>query len=293
MTGDRYRPRVGHIQFLNSLPIYYGLVKNQSLPSIELFKGMPTELNRKLQSGEMDVSAISSIEYLRHHRDLLLLPDITISSDGAVKSITLVSKVPLAQLDRRAVALTSASATSHVLARIILERRYGVRPSYFTAQQDLGRMLDEGDAALLIGDPALRAQFMTTDLHIYDLGQEWKEHTGKAMVYAVWAVRRAFAVRVPELVQEVYLALRESLRYSLGRIDEVSQVAAHWESLSVDDLAAYFHCLRYEFGPVYQEGLLEFARQAQLVGELQEVPPLAFVQFGTQVLPQRGEADAR
>lgn len=278
------RPRVGHIQFLNCLPLYYGLVRNRTLLDIELVKGTPTDLNRMLLEGSLDVSPISSIEFLRHHDELVLLPDLTVSSDGAVKSITLVSKVPLCELNGHNVALSNASATSHVLTRIILETRYGVRPTYSVRPPDLKRMLEEATAALLIGDAALRAQRdHQADLLVYDLGQEWRQHAGQTMVYAVWAVRREFATRAPELVAEIHVAFQRSLRCSLERVEEIAKAAARWEPFSALDLAAYFRSLRFEFGPRYQAGLIEFARQARRLGELQDVPALEFAQIAGRV----------
>lgn len=298
LTGNPYqppgRPQVGHIHFLNCLPLFYGLVRNHCLLDIDLFRGIPADLNRMLHAGELDVSAISSIEYLRHHQDLLLLPDITISSDGAVKSITLVSKVPLAELDGQAVALTSTSATSHVLTRIILEQRYGVQPTYFTCRPELDRMLAEADAALLIGDPALAVQQFDADgLHVYDLGQEWKEYTGQVMVFAVWAVRREFAHEKPDLVEEIHRGFQLSLKYSLEEVDQIAREAARWEPFSVEVLADYFRTLRYEFGTKYQEGLLEFARRAMQLGEIAEVPVLSFAQVEGGPQGQGGKSHGR
>src|SRR5436309_3584664 len=112
--SPRSRPRVGHIQFLNCLPLYYGLVHDGAVVDMELTRGAPTELNRLLLDGELDISPISSVEYLRHAGDLVLLPDLTVSSDGAVKSIVLASRVPAADLNGRSVALTTTSATSQV-----------------------------------------------------------------------------------------------------------------------------------------------------------------------------------
>jgi len=107
------RPRVGHIQFLNCLPLYYGLVRGGYVLDMDLRKGTPTELNQALLAGDLDISPISTVEYLRHASDLLLLPDLTVSSDGEVQSIVLVSKVPLAELaEGAAVALANTSATA-------------------------------------------------------------------------------------------------------------------------------------------------------------------------------------
>ena len=269
---------MGHIQFLNCLPLYYGLVQDGALVDMELTKGTPTELNRLLLAGALDIAPISSIEYLRHADELLLLPDLTVSADGPVKSIALVSRVPPEELDGAPVALTNTSATSQVLARIVLAERYGAAPRYFECPPDLSRMLDEARAGLLIGDPALRVLWQPpAGVRCYDLGEEWAALTGCAMVYAVWAVRRDYAAAAPELVAEVLDAFRRSLSFSLGRVDEIAAAASRWEPFPPEMLAAYFRTLRFEFGPRYQTGLLEFARRAAEHGALDRVPALEFV----------------
>ncbi|MDQ3700860.1 MAG: menaquinone biosynthesis protein, partial [Chloroflexota bacterium] len=232
------RPRVGHIQFLNCLPLYHGLVRDGAVLDMELTKGTPTELNRLLVAGALDIAPISSVEYLRHAGELLLLPDLTVSSDGPVKSIALVSRVPLEALGGKTVALTNTSATSQVLTQLVLAWRCATPPRTFACPPDLGRMLDEADAALLIGDPALRVLWRPpAGLYCYDLGEEWQRHTGRAMVYAVWAVRRAYAAAAPSLVEEVLAAFRRSLRWSLSRIDEIAAAASRWEPFPAAVLA--------------------------------------------------------
>ncbi len=270
------RPRVGHIQFLNSLPLYYGLVQNNVLLNIELYKGTPTELNRWLIAGKLDISAISSIEYARHSDELLLLPKLTVSSNGEVKSILLVSKLPIEELDGTRIALTSTSATSQALTQIVLEEGYGARASYFTCPPDLGEMLLEADAALLIGDSALRVLYEKPDLYLYDLGKEWKDLTGERMVFAVWAARRDFAAAQPELVKEVYEAFVHSMSYSLSRVEEVAKATARWEPYSVEFLVDYLKSLSFDFDEDYQRGLSVFFEKAKALGFLERVPKLEF-----------------
>ncbi|HEX2034033.1 MAG TPA: menaquinone biosynthesis protein [Chloroflexota bacterium] len=277
VLSPRQRPRVGHIQFLNCLPLYYGLVHHDAVLDMELTRGTPTELNRLLLRGELDVAPISSIEYLRHADELVLLPDLTVSADGAVKSIALVSRVPAAELHGRRVALTTTSATSQVLTEIVLGERYHVTPQYFPCPPQLDEMLARAEAALLIGDPALVALWQPPPgLRCYDLGEEWYALTGQAMVYAVWAVRREYAAREPELVAAVLESFRRSLRYSVAQVHQIAADAARWESLPAEVLENYFRTLRFEFGPRYQAGLLEFARRAAAHGALQTVPALEF-----------------
>jgi chorismate dehydratase len=271
------RPKVGHIQFLNCLPLYYGLVKKCALLDIELIKGLPTDLNRLLISGSLNISPVSSIEYARNHESLLLFPDFTVSSDGEVKSILLLSRFPIEHLSGKKIALTSSSATSHVLLKLILQYGYGMRPEYFTCHPELNRMLETADAALLIGDMALQYSVNAEDLYQYDLGLEWKKLTGKKMVYAVWAVSRSFAVLYEELSQNVYDTFRQSMDYSMEHLREIAEYAAKWEPFSISFLMDYFKSLRFDFGDDYKEGLLSFYRMASEIGELRSIPELEFV----------------
>ncbi|HYT09239.1 MAG TPA: MqnA/MqnD/SBP family protein, partial [Mycobacteriales bacterium] len=135
------RPRVGHIQFLNCLPLYWGLVHSGALLDVELTKDTPDRLGEQLVAAELDIGPVSLVEALRHADDLLLLPDLAVGSDGPVLSCVLVSRVPLAALDTERVALGSTSRTSVLLARMWLAEVHGVRPDYFTCPPDLGAML--------------------------------------------------------------------------------------------------------------------------------------------------------
>lgn len=271
------KPRVGHIQFLNCLPLYYGLVKNYALLDVELIKGAPTELNRLLMGGGLDISPISSIEYARHHDSLMLFPDFTVSSDGEVKSILLLSRIPVAELSGKRIALTNTSATSHVLLKLILSRVYGIVPEYVISEPDLNSMFSAADAALLIGDMALKHYVNAENFYLYDLGVEWKKLTGKKMVYAVWAVSRSFAQEKSELCESVFETFRKSMDYSTEHLSEIVEYAAKWEPFSPSFLLDYFRSLRFDFGKEYQEGLLLFCKMASEIGELKTVPELKFI----------------
>ena len=264
------RPRVGHIQFLNCLPLYYGLVESGALLDVDLRKDTPDRLNERLLSGDLDIGPISAAEFVRHADELLLLPDIAVGSDGPVLSVCLVSKVAIADLDGAIVALGSTSRTSVLLAQMWLEDRCGVRPTYFDSPPDLGAMLLEADAAVLIGDVALRARrdAGALGLHHVDLGEAWREWAGVPMVFAVWAVRRDFAAAHPGQVKDVHAAFRRSLDSSLTRLDEIAARAARWEPFSAVELATYFRALDFRLGPRQLAGLHEFARRAAARGAL-------------------------
>jgi chorismate dehydratase len=267
------RPRVGHIQFLNCRPIYYGLVRTDSLLDLELTKDTPDRLNDALVRGDLDIGPISLVEYLRHADELLLLPDIAVGSDGPVLSVNIVSQRPLEELDGRRVALGSTSRTSVLLARMLLAERYQVSPDYFACPPDLGAMMLEAEAGVLIGDPALRALYEGPDLGltVTDLGAAWREWTGLPMVFAVWAARRDFAEQHPGQVKDVHEAFMRSRDLCLTQIDEVAADAARWEVFDAETLATYFRRLDFSLGTRQLEGLRTFAAKAAAAGE---APPL-------------------
>ena len=268
------RPRVGHIQFLNCLPLYWGLMRSGALLGVDLHKDTPDRLNEAPVAGDLDIGPISLVEYLRHADELLLLPDLAVGSDGPVLSVNIVSTGPLSGLDGARVALGSTSRTGVLLARMLLESRHGVRPNYFTCPTDLSAMLLEADAAVLIGDAALRAR---TDapargLTVTDLGEAWRAWTGLPMVFAVWAVRREFATEHPGVVKEVHEAFLASRELCLAELDVVAQAAARWEPFSADELAGYFRVLDFSLGERQIAGLREFAARAAATGAVAPLP---------------------
>ncbi len=270
------RPRVGHIQFINCLPLYHMLVKKGLLLDIDLYKDTPAQLCERLIAGQLDISPVPSIEFARHAGELLLLPGIAVSSRGPVMSIVLVSKVPLDQLNGRTVALANNSRTSQVLTRLVLEYHYKVSPVYFESPPDLAEMFREADAALLIGDDALRIVGAPGSHHVYDLGREWTAMTGHSMVYALWAVRRDFARQHPDTVRSVQQAFHTSQQESINGIDAIAHDIARWEPFSVDFLKQYFETLQFDLEQDLQQGLLLFYELAQKIDALETVPKLAF-----------------
>ncbi|KXK62648.1 ABC transporter substrate-binding protein [Micromonospora rosaria] len=269
------RPRVGHIQFLNCLPIYWGLMRSGALLDVDLHKDSPDRLSAALVAGDLDIGPISHVEYLRHADDLLLLPDLAVGSDGPVLSVNVVSTRPLADLDNGKVALGSTSRTGVLLAQLLLGERYGVRPEYFRCPPDLTQMLLEADAGVLIGDVALRALYEAPrrGLEVTDLGQAWREWTGLPMVFAVWAVRREFAAAHPGLVKEVHEAFLRSRDLCLAELDQVAEAAARWEPFDAATLASYFRVLDFSLGDRQVAGLREFAGRAAALGAAPPLPP--------------------
>ncbi|MFE1881759.1 menaquinone biosynthetic enzyme MqnA/MqnD family protein [Streptomyces diastatochromogenes] len=264
MDNSRTRPRVGHIQFLNCLPLYWGLARTGTLLDFELTKDTPEKLSEQLVRGDLDIGPVTLVEFLRNADDLVAFPDIAVGCDGPVMSCVIVSQVPLDRLDGARVALGSTSRTSVRLAQLLLAERYGVRPDYYTCPPDLGLMMQEADAAVLIGDAALRANLHygpKLGLDVHDLGAMWKEWTGLPFVFAVWAARRDYLEREPALTRQVHEAFLASRNLSLEEVGKVAEQASRWEAFDEATLEQYFTTLDFSFGESQLAAVAEFARR--------------------------------
>jgi len=279
--------RVGHIGFLNCYPLYYGFEQTGMLdadrhvdrpdrPGVELLPGVPTDLNRMLSSGDIDLGPVSSIAYARTHERLLLSRHLSISSFGAVDSIQLVAKVPLERI--RTLALTTQSATSVALLKTMLRLRYKQDVTYSELAAPLEPALGDHDAVLLIGDQGLEAlYFPAPGTTCYDLGEMWREWTGLPMVYAVWAAREDFARTNAAELLAVEQELVRCMDYGREHLDEVVESALGLYRFDRVGLTRYFARLRYDFTAEYREGLARFYQLAHEAGELDETPRLRFI----------------
>jgi chorismate dehydratase len=245
--------RLGRISYLNMAPVFYGLEAD-----VEEVEGVPTALTQMLLEGDIDIAPIPSIEYARFADRFRILPRLCVSSEGAVDSIQLVSRIPFGQI--RSVAVTHESATSVVLVRILLPDAQLV-PLDFDA-----------DAKLLIGDAALRSAFEDPTPH-YDLGRLWLERTGLPMVFAVWAATEPLVDGLLELEH----SLVASVRLARAEPERLARLSSERYGYPTGFLARYFEKLRYSFGPRERTGLYTFLEMARDVGELAHVPELRFV----------------
>ena len=244
--------RLGRIAYANMAPVFYRLVAD-----VEEVTGVPTELNRLLLDGELDIAPISSIEYARNADRLRILPRICVSSEGAVDSIQLVTRQPLGRV--RSVAVTPESATSVVLTKVLLP------------QAEIVPLGDEADATLLIGDAALKSAFEDPTPH-HDLGRLWLERTGLPMVFAVWAAPEPVVEGLPELEH----SLVASVRLARAEPERLAYESSRRYGYPAGFLARYFEKLRNSFGPRERAGLYTFLEMARDVGELEHVPELRF-----------------
>ena len=242
------------VDYLNSAPLVWGLLHGPPQDLFSLTFRVPSECADLVASGAADIGNIPVIEMSR--QNLEMVPGVGVATRGAVRSILLVSKRPLAEI--RTLAADSSSRTSVALARIILSRRYGVEPLFQPYAPDLTAMLDQADAALIIGDPALRLDLSTLPYHFADLGQEWTEMTGLPMVFAVWAGHKR------HITPAVVKALADSCRYGREHLEDIVKIDAAARGIPEARAREYLnHHIVNELGPREYEGLELYLRYAR------------------------------
>ena len=266
--------RVGRIEFINCFPLYDHFEEELAARGVaaEIVEGHPAALNALLVEGEIDVALPSSIEYARHADTLCVLPHVSISALGAVDSVQLFTRVPLAEVTR--IALTEQSATSVCLVKVLC-REWGLTPEFVPRRGPLSEVMSSADGLVLIGDEALHVLRTRVFPNNYDLGEEWQRVSGLPMVFAVCAARRDFVAARPAAADAVGRALLASRDRCAAQPEQTAADAALHYDFSQAFLMQYFDRLKYGFTPEYRRGLLEFYRRAAAIGELDRVPELS------------------
>jgi chorismate dehydratase len=271
--------RYALISFLNARPLWWGLTHRPRAGDTLEFTS-PARCADLVASGGADLGLVPAIELARSP-GLLALPSICIASRTEVRSVLLVSRVPFEQI--RSVALDPSSRTSVALTRILLAERLG-RDVYRRIKFDpveSGRLtaLEGHDAAVVIGDPALRVsrELPASVTHRYDLVSEWHAMFGEPFVFAVWSGRRE---QLEDIDPAALLARLESSRaYGLAQIETIAREASEELALPFEELTAYFReALHYELGDREKAALARFHRLAAeyaLIDEEREIEWLA------------------
>ena len=252
--------RVGFIDGLNCLPLRMGLEATGGLEGVELVGGTPAEVNVTLLSGEVELGLVSSVSWDQNRDRFWRVPGYGIASDGPVMDVLLATRKGQTLREVRSVALTSEAATSHGLARIVLERIYGASPRYEVVSTRPEWVLAEYDAALFIGDTALEVRRLV-GVETVDLGAVWSEYAALPMVYAVWA-SRGDPARYGFWADRVALAVGWAERH----VDEVvGEARGRGAPATVEDLKRYFSSIGYRVGLREGEGLRRYLAEGALL----------------------------
>jgi len=285
--------RISVVQYLNTAPLVRGFTHGPLQGKYDLSFTVPSQCAEELRTGAADVAIIPAIEYQRIP-DLVVLPDLSIASKERVRSLLIVSKSPIREA--RSIALDHSSRSTQALTKILCDSRWLIAPEFFEAAPDLATMLANADAALLIGDPALRLaigaeQHVTpgrdgalvctggqvglpqfAKLYLYDAVHEWWQLTERPAVLALWAARPEIAT--PEVAAD----FTASLAYGLAHLPEICAEAARELQLPEKELSLYLRTnIDYSLDAENLKGLTEYFAQAARLGLIPKLNALAIL----------------
>jgi chorismate dehydratase len=256
--------RIGAVSYLNARPLVVGLERRRDRFAVRY--DLPSTCAQLLHAREIDLGLIPSIEYLRGS-GYAIVPDCAVASDGPVLSVAIFTKVPIDRV--RSMALDLSSRTSVALTRVMTAKYFGIAPTYLDEGPDLERMVTRADAALLIGDPALFADYERLGLAKIDLGHAWKDFTGLPFVYACW-VGLAGALGPQDVA-----ALQQARAEGASRPGEVAAAFFADDPARAAIGGAYLRDnIRFRLGDREQAGLERFFALAAEVGVVPRNQPL-------------------
>jgi chorismate dehydratase len=269
------RLRISAISYLNTAPLMWDFEHGRAGSAFDISYTLPAQCAASLGNASADIGIIPAAAYCSIP-DLSIIPGVAIASRRAVRSILLVSKVPLK--DIQTVALDTSSMTSVALTKVLFAKWWGGERIFSTMAPDIRQMLEQHDAGLVIGDPAL--QIDRSRYVIYDLAEAWIRFTGKPFVFAFWAMRQA---TLRDAASDTDLAALFQQSRDHGLVPEnVDRIAREWaprlgltESMVEDYLT---HSIHYALDPECLAGLRLFYQYAKECDALPQAGPLQFLE---------------
>lgn len=272
--------RLGKISYTNMWPVTHFFDESKFIGEVDFIEQVPSQLNKKMALGEIDIGAISSFAYAENSDKYILLPNLSVSCFGTIGSISLYFKNDIKDLDGKKVAMTNTSLTSINLLKIILEDYYKIKPEYISMNPNLDEMMEKADAALLIGDEALMAGLVnerTKKYNILDLGAEWLAKTNQWMTFAVYAIRKESLDKYPALIYKIYEEYIHSKDLGYKNIDKIINSAMSIYGGNYDFWYNYFKGLSHDFGNDQKDGLELYYKLANKIGVINNIPKIEVV----------------
>jgi len=251
--------KIGALSFINALPFFNPFIEKRIPFAGEFSYGTPTEINKRLESSQVDIGLVSSSTFIQNRERYVLLTNLGIGATKSMKSVCLFSNVALPNLDGKQIAIPDQSATSVALLKVLCKYYWNIAPIFIEVQEKTcDQLLASYDAALVIGDECLLAQ-LGSRVRIVDLTEEWHYFTNKPFVYALFATRVDAWIEWPDEVREFHQKLVSAYDYSTIHFAETVASAQKRTGLSKERLQEYFRGLDYYLDSSHFAGLEQFA----------------------------------
>lgn len=276
---------LGQIRYVNTLPFYHRLAPLAAARGVEIrwVNGVPTEINSAMHKGALDLAPISSLEYLNHQDQYLLLPDLCIGSRDFSASVILFSKERMEGLNGARISVSAASLSAAALLRILLKFKFKFQNRFYSEKGTPEEMLARSKACLAIGDEAL---FYRPKEFVYktDLSELWWDWTGQPFCFSVWAVRRAYYREHHEEVREFHQRLKENLERNLQDLEKLLRegLGLSFVDERFPTVYGYLFNLNYALDEEMQQGLQLFFRLAHRLRLAPRPKELEFIEFGVR-----------
>ena len=295
--------RISIVEYLNTAPLVWGFTDGPLAGKYDLSFTVPSQCAEALRRGDVDIAIIPSIEYQRID-GLVVLPDMAVACTQEARSLLVVAKRPIELA--RSFALDASSRSTAALVKILSKRLWRITPQFVDAAPDPTAMLESADAALVIGDPALRVALKMSalaakspgkdnccngdpedmpvpgvdTLFVYDVVHQWRELTGKPAVLAIWAGRR------DAITPEVVADFQASKAYGIERIHDIAEGAALKLDLPPCPLAKYLRQnIQFDLDEDKLEGLRLFYQMAAEEGLIPAARPIEFAEAAALSAP--------
>ena len=286
--------RISIVEYLNTAPLVWGFAEGPLADKYDLSFTVPSQCAEALHRGAADIAIIPAIEYQRIE-NIVALPGMAVAAKGEVRSILVVATKPIDMAKK--IALDSSSRSSAALVRLLAKDLWKIQPEFIEAAPDPSEMLKQADAALVIGDPALRVALKMDALagklpsgeqccqgdpdempvpgfetiFVYDVAYQWEEMTGKPCVLAIWAGRR------DAITPEVVADFQASKQYGLERLREIAEAASVKLELPPRALERYLaDNINFDLDEENLAGLRLFFEKAAVAGLIPRNRPLEF-----------------
>src|SRR5450432_1733735 len=298
--------RISIVEYLNTAPLVWGFTDGPLAGKYDLSFTVPSQCAEALRRGDVDVAIIPSIEYQRID-NIVVLPDMAVAAKDEVRSILVVAKKPI-ELAKR-IALDTCSRASQALVRILADGLWNIHPEFVDSPPDASVMLKTADAALIIGDPALRIAMKMEalaakvasgedcckgdpedmpvpgfeTLFVYDVAYQWRELTGKPCVLAIWTARR------DAMTPEILADFEASKKYGLERLREIAEGASLKLNLPAGALERYLaENIHFDLEEEYLAGLRLYYDKAAAAGLIPRARPLEFFESTVRAAARHG-----
>ena len=267
MYDDERLPRLAASSYLNSAPLIWSFTRGARTQDVSLLDAVPSACADLLAQGRVEAALVPVIEYQRID-DIHLFPEVCVGSKEKVRSVVLVTKSDDLE-SVRSVALDESSRTSASLVKIIFREFVGIDPTWQTATPDLGRMLNDNDGALIIGDPGMT--FSRAGFHVWDLASLWRQHTGLGFVFAMWMIRDDASRAVRSL------DFKAARNEGLASVDEIVNHYEKLLELSREDIFEYLtDNISFTPDESMEQGMRLYFRLAHKHELIEAVKPLRF-----------------